>query len=260
MQSIALFLTYLAAAGVSAAETSTATSAAAAAAAPSEAPPGPESRCVDTYTLYKGNGSASAGWPPVASWSTYEQLWKANLPFLSISCVRNGWGASNSPAETADLKAAIDAMAVETGVDRRFILATVMQESSGCVRAPTTSNAVQNPGLMQTHNGNGTCATADPCPKEEIDLMIRDGAAGTADGDGLKQVLVKARNMTGGAKAPQERVFYTASRLYNSGSANLTALGDPITATACYASDIANRLTGWVFAPSECRRPDASAV
>lgn len=31
-----------------------------------------------------------------------------------------------------------------------------MQESGGCVRAPTTNWGVRNPGLMQDHNGVGT--------------------------------------------------------------------------------------------------------
>ena len=44
-----------------------------------------------------------------------------------------------------------------TGVDHRFILAVIMQESGGCVRAPTTNYGVRNPGLMQDHNGSGTC-------------------------------------------------------------------------------------------------------
>jgi len=44
---------------------------------------------------------------------------------------------------------------------------------------------------QQTHNGKGTCnanGTPDtPCPSESISQMIKDGTAGTADGDGLQQ-------------------------------------------------------------------------
>lgn len=50
----------------------------------------------------------------------------------------------------------------------------------------------------------------------------------------------------------KSRAFYIASRLYNSGSvASSNNLQDGI-ATHCYASDIANRLTGWVFADHGC--------
>jgi hypothetical protein len=36
-----------------------------------------------------------------------------------------------------------------TGVDHRFVLAVLMQESHGCVRVNVTSGGVRNPGLMQ---------------------------------------------------------------------------------------------------------------
>lgn len=65
-----------------------------------------------------------------------------------------------------------------------------MQESKGCVRVRTTSSpgaAVRNPGLMQSHNGPGSCSDQTSCPPSAIEQMIRDGAAGTPSGDGLKQ-------------------------------------------------------------------------
>lgn len=74
--------------------------------------------------------------------------------------------------------------------------------------------------------------------------MVSDGTAGTSGdegGDGLVQNL----NLYG--------ALYNAARGYNSGyipkSGNLS---DPAGATACYVSDIANRLTGWVNATSQC--------
>ncbi|TQW01143.1 muramidase [Cordyceps javanica] len=231
--------------------------------------PTPAAALPDTYTLFRGDGSAQQGWPAVSDWGTFDQLWLANTALISIACSKHGWGADNSPAETAELRASIRAVAAKSGlgggpgggdggggVDERFVLATVMQESNGCVRAPTTHNGVRNPGLMQSHDGDGDCAAAEPCPAAEIALMIADGTLGTRSGDGLKQVLAKARNATAAAEAAATaRPFYVAARLYNSGQADYDNLGDPKGATACYVSDIANRLTGWVFAESECRRP-----
>ena len=50
--------------------------------------------------------------------------------------------------------------------------------------------------------------------------------------------------------------FYRAARLYNSRSiAASTRLKDGI-ATHCYLSDIANRLTGWVYVPHRCSYDD----
>jgi hypothetical protein len=124
----------------------------------------------------------------------------------------------------------------------------MMQESNGCVRAPTTNYGVRNPGLMQSHNGAGTCNDAsvvNPCPASEVAQMITDGTAGTSSGDGLKQCIAQ----TGATDAS---MYYKAARIYNSGSIASTGnLGQGV-ATHCYASDIANRLTGWSSGPSQC--------
>ena len=72
--------------------------------------------------------------------------------------------------------------------------------------------------------------------------MVQDGTQGTSYGAGLVQNL----NLYGNA--------YSAARGYNSGyipkSGNLSEAAG---ATACYVTDIANRLTGWVRAPSKCQ-------
>jgi len=71
-------------------------------------------------------------------------------------------------------------------------------------------------------------------------------AAGTNDGDGLA-------NCLNNAQSTDVSAYYKAARIYNSGSiAGSGDLSDANGATACYASDIANRLTGWVNAPSAC--------
>jgi hypothetical protein len=75
--------------------------------------------------------------------------------------------------------------------------------------------------------------------------MIRDGVAGTPAGDGLVQTMKQASG-SGPSK------YYVAARIYNSGSLAASGdLGDGI-ATHCYVSDIANRLTGWVYARKAC--------
>lgn len=143
----------------------------------------------------------------------------------------------------------IQTVATETKVDHRFILAVIMQESGGCVRAPTSNFGVRNPGLMQDHDGSATCNDAGnvqtPCPSDTITEMIREGTAGTASGDGLAQAINRAA-------VSDVSAFYKAARIYNSGSLDPSGdLGAP-GATRCYASDIANRLTGWVLAPHGC--------
>lgn len=81
--------------------------------------------------------------------------------------------------------------AAQTGVDSRLILATVMQESKGCVRVPTTNNGFANPGLMQTFEGTASCNSGTlaggvltpgevqtPCPAKVIQKMVEEGTEG----------------------------------------------------------------------------------
>ena len=81
--------------------------------------------------------------------------------------------------------------------------------------------------------------------KREVVLTEWIVAGGTSSGDGLANCL----NQAGTSDA---QAFYRAARIYNSGSIDPSGnLGAGI-ATHCYSSDIANRLTGWVSAPSNC--------
>jgi hypothetical protein len=203
----------------------------------------------DTYTYYVGDGSGTDGWPDMAAWGDWSDLWATNAAVMQNTCGWNGWGDDDSSTEIADIQTAIEQVSGSTGVDERFILAIMMQESEGCVRVPTTGNGVVNPGLMQSHDGSGTCAGVDPCPQDEITQMISDGTAGTSSGDGLEQLIAQAEAYLATSTA---QAFYAAARLYNSGSADYTNLDDGLGSTPCYASDVANRLTGWVLAANTC--------
>ncbi|KAG9694167.1 carbohydrate-binding module family 50 protein, partial [Aureobasidium melanogenum] len=202
------------------------------------------------YKMYTGNGTVAAGWPSQSQWMDFDSMFTANIPIMQQSCANNGWGANNSPTEIADIKAAITKVSAASGVDPRFILAIVMQESNGCVRVVTTSWSVQNPGLMQDHAGSGTCNSGgviqNPCPASEIEQMIVDGTEGTVSGDGLVQCL-KETDVT------DVSMYYRAARIYNGGLGGYHAddLGTGC-CTLCYASDVANRLTGWSSGLSGC--------
>ena len=207
-----------------------------------------EKRSADIYQTYTGNGD-SPPWPSMDSWvSTFNTMFTNNMLIMNASCTQ--WGApNNSPQEIEDIQNGVQQIASETNVDPRFILAIMLQESLGCVRAPTTNGGVTNPGLMQSHDGSGSCNNngnvQTPCPEEEIVQMISDGVAGTSSGDGLMQCLTEAGTS-------DVSKYYRAARIYNSGS--IAASGDlgAGVATHCYASDIANRLTGWILAENTC--------
>jgi len=202
----------------------------------------------DAYKMYNGDGSAGAGWPAQSDWISYDQMFQANQALMKISCAQFSV-PTNSDQENADIKSAIASVAQASKVDHRFILAIMMQESKGCVRVHTTNYGVRNPGLMQDHDGQSTCndnnQVKTPCPKDQITGMISEGTGGTAAGPGLAQLI----NAAGGSDAS---TFYKAARAYNSGSVDASGdLGQGI-ATHCYASDVANRLMGWVQAPTGC--------
>lgn len=91
---------------------------------------------------------------------------------------------------------------------------------------------------MQSHNGQSYSSSHSA---ESIMAMVQDGTQGTEAGDGLVQNL----NIYGDP--------YSASRGYNSGYIPKSGdLSQAAGATACYVSDVANRLTGWVKAKSLC--------
>ncbi|CAD0050230.1 unnamed protein product [Aureobasidium pullulans] len=193
-----------------------------------------------SYKMYSGNGTVAAGWPAQNQWIDFDTMFTANIPIMKQSCGNNGWGANDSDDEIAAIKAAIKKVSASSGVDARFILAIVMQESNGCVRVVTTSWSVQNPGLMQDHAGTGTCNSGG------IEQMIVDGTTGTTSGDGLVQCLSQAA-------ASDVSQYYRAARIYNGGYSGFKAddLGTGC-CTLCYASDVANRLTGWSSGVSGC--------
>ncbi|TGO24747.1 hypothetical protein BPAE_0095g00030 [Botrytis paeoniae] len=208
-----------------------------------------EQRTVNSYTVYSGDGDTSVGWPTESDWiSSFDTMFDNQNSVLKASCTQFGVD-NNSDDEISDLKSAISEVAETTGIDSRFILAIVMQESNGCVRAPTTVYSISNPGLMQSHEGSGSCnsgsSVQNPCPKSEMVQMITDGTAGTSSGDGLAQCLKESA-------ATDVSKYYKAARIYNSGSIDSSGnLGDGV-ATHCYATDIANRLTGWFSGTSSC--------
>jgi LysM repeat protein len=171
----------------------------------------------------------------------------ANTDNIQNSCTQ--WSVPNPTTdEINNIKSAITSVSASTNVDPRFILAIMIQGSNGCVRAPTTNYGVRNPGLMQSHDGTGSChdpSVQTPCPSPEINQMIQDGTGGTPEGPGLQQCITSSG-------ASDDSKYYKAARIYNSGSIAAGGnLGAGI-ATHCYASDLANRLTGWTGTSSGC--------
>lgn len=68
----------------------------------------------------------------MTAWIDFESMWSANLAnVLTISCTQFDQ-PNNSDQENDDLKSAIQTAGSANGVDPRFILAIVMQESKGC--------------------------------------------------------------------------------------------------------------------------------
>ncbi|KAH8901163.1 hypothetical protein GQ53DRAFT_850597 [Thozetella sp. PMI_491] len=207
------------------------------------------------YKNYKGDGTVAQGWPDVSTWADFETLWTTNIAASSGACKWLGL-APNSDAENTVLKAAIKQAGSDSGLDPRFILAAVFQESTGCVRVITsysTNEDIRNPGLLQDDNGDHTCndpkagvPMLNPCPDEQIIGMITDGVGLTTDA-GLKQTVAES-------KATDVSKYYKGAVLYNSGVLPKSGNLGQARSNACYASDIANRVMGWVEDQSPCNR------
>ncbi|CZT15285.1 uncharacterized protein RCC_01149 [Ramularia collo-cygni] len=195
----------------------------------------------DEYHLYKGEWTE---FPGSEDWVSFDEMWDSNLPSVKTACKDHGWGDDNSKDENEMIKSQIDYISKASLIDHRFILAIILQESKGCLRVTSTDSlhGVHNPGLMQSHNGSSYTTSDDADEREKsIRQMIQDGAQGTKQGDGLVQTLNKFGNV------------FSAARGYNSGDVGKSGdLGDAIGSTACYVSDVANRLMGWIAVESTC--------
>ena len=178
---------------------------------------------------------------------------------MKASC--SAWGVpDDTDQEINDMRDSILSIGTLTGIDARFILAIIMQESTGCVRVITTQYSHSNPGLMQSYNGTGSCnnngaplgipgtsnagVVQDPCPQSEIYQMILDGTNGTEWGPGLRQDY----DQQGQADISG---YYRTARIYNGGSLEANGDLEGPCCTQSYVSDIANRLTGWTYSPRD---------
>lgn len=178
-------------------------------------------------------------------------MWAINQPYMGINCAPDLTGRQPTPntdQETADLRDAINHYASSAKIDPQVILATILKESQGCVRAVTTGGApVWNPGLMQSYNGLGTCHPAGgaevvPCPRQTIFQMVFDGVQSDAD-----DTLVGMFNNRSAWGTP--RAIYGGLRMYNSGqfydwrqNPDLSVVNGVVN---LYVSHIANYLRGW---------------
>lgn len=175
-------------------------------------------------------------------------------------------GPGDSVEQAGQIRNAIQQVAEASLVDRRFILAVIMQESNGCVNVITTPNpdGIVNPGLMQSDGGSsfvGNDASSDE-QQASITQMVIDGTQGTGFGNGLAQCKSLSQVVVYLHKGIDELVginefgdIYSAARCYNSGTVNSFDLNNAEYATSSYVMDIANRMTGWLLAPerfSEC--------
>ncbi|CAG5149603.1 uncharacterized protein ALTATR162_LOCUS2405 [Alternaria atra] len=145
------------------------------------------------YVTFGGDGSMSAGWPKQTEWMSFDDAWEANQDFIKVSCKHDGWGDNNSDAGTQAIRDSIKTESETSGVPTELILAVMMQESKGCVRAPTSQSDAHNPGLMQGA-GTASCHSlaqgpVSPCPTSKIRDMIHEGTAGQGLRTSLKESL-----------------------------------------------------------------------
>ncbi|TVY71427.1 hypothetical protein LSUE1_G006464 [Lachnellula suecica] len=226
----------------------------------------------DVYNCYSGSFQ---DFPAKSKWISFTDMWNNAQSALKESCSNiESTGPGDSAAQITDILSSIQQVADTSLADHRFIFATIMQESSGCVNVETSKNPdptqpdnpsfaattaftstqpVSDPkefcslefltdnghrGLMQSAGGSsfvGNSASA-AAQAASITQMIIDGTQGTAKGDGLVQCINQYGNI------------YEAARCYNSGTVDPSDLNNGEGATSSYVNDIANRMTGWLNA------------
>ena len=73
-----------------------------------------------SYQTFKGDGSVGAGWPDQSAWVAFDAAFSNNKPTMQTF---------DSDDEINDINTSIGSVSAQTGVDSRFILAVIMQES-----------------------------------------------------------------------------------------------------------------------------------
>ncbi|KAM3418798.1 hypothetical protein BST61_g4768 [Cercospora zeina] len=217
---------------------------------------------VHKYMSHHGNGSTKDGWPQMSEWLSWEELVDANKGRLTAAC--KYWEVQeNSPSEIDLLLDFVPRISAEGGIDPRVVLAMILQESHGCLRVPETHGSHRNSGVLQSHNGDGTCnrnmieagersPMKDPhlvsvdCSSLQIETMVRDGVLGTRTGRGVLQLMDQEH----GKGYRDAQMWYRVARAYNSGSVDPRHDLEMGPATPGYCSDVANRLVGWTSGSS----------
>jgi len=139
--------------------------------------------------------------------------------------------ANMSPSDIDLLRNAITSAEVEqTGVDLRFIIAIIMQESHGDIRVASTPGGDGN-------NDNG--------PMQAEESASANGMGDVSQELVTSMILAGTNHFLGNLQQRGGNVF-EAFRLYNSGFVNSDDLNDGgKDATDNYVNDVANRLHGF---------------
>lgn len=179
----------------------------------------------DHQYYYCFNGPAS-NFPPFQNWMNFYDMFDRNQ--------QDSMAQEESGPIQGQIYNAIVQISQASNVDARFILAVIMQESTGNVYVGCTNNGVENCGLMQAYAGSVSYDSNNS--QGSITQMVQDGTQGTASGGGLVQWFDNSES---------EGNPYIVARGYNSGSIDFNNLSDGLGSTSAYVSDIANRVQGW---------------
>ncbi|KAI9713370.1 MAG: hypothetical protein M1812_006648 [Candelaria pacifica] len=172
------------------------------------------------YTHFSGPASK---FPAESEWVKFSIIWNIWKPLMQKY-------AHDSPTDTDHILHAINTASGSTHVDKRLILAVIMQESSGNIRAHSTIDAdgKGNGGLMQAEGSPGAEG------QKEVSQAIVD-----------KMVLVGSQALAWFTKTEGGNP-YDGLRGYNSGTKiDKGDLSKASAGTPSYVSDVANRLRGW---------------
>ncbi|KAF2260405.1 hypothetical protein CC78DRAFT_26282 [Lojkania enalia] len=192
---------------------------------------------------YNCQYKAKSSFPKMSQWLSFDQMWEINANLI--------------PEHQDAIKKAIVDISSKSKVDARLILALIMQESEGQWNIHCTGEGESDCGLMQMR-GSQDVASMQGNVEDTIKASIQDGLYGIKPGNSvvpkgnpgyitylnaqLRDFCDKAEDIPFAQGNP-----FAAAFMYNQGHIK----NDDLTVNEFgtkveYATDIANRLMGWV--------------
>lgn len=198
-------------------------------------PTNPPPRTSDTS--YKCYGPHPSTYPPPSSWLPFPTLWDLNRETILSANAGDVYIQH-------DIHTALLTVSTESNIDARFLLALLLQETSGRASTPCTG---PTPRCGLLHSPKGSLFNPSH-PYKSILRMLRDGVHGSARrGPGLHDLLIGKPKFAG----VEVGDYWSVARAYESGEVRegdlewVRRVSGKGKGERGFVNDVANRVMGW---------------